>query len=389
MRVLSIAESYLGHRTYGDLMRNYFNQSSHCQTDFYWYNEDRELPVRLINRLLSLQIPNRWFQTQNLDLHWFRIQLGFALLGRRLAIRKLNQMEYAALHLHTQILGFACLDLMKTIPTVVTLDMTAAQASRIKTLPAYRWTYAPNVYLEKQVYAAAARVVAFSEAARRSVIEDYAIDAAKVQVIYPGVNLKQITVPARIANPTPRPYQILFVGGDFERKGGQDLLAVFLENFGEEAELHLVTQAPIVCSHPHVHLYPNIRAYTPEWLALYQQADVFVLPTYAEPFGWVFIEAMAAGLPVVATQLNAIPEMVTSGETGLLVQPGDRAALAHSIRTLMTNPRLGQAMGEQGRKIVEQKFDAAKNFQTLESLLLQVAGTHHNEPLASVLSAEC
>lgn len=389
IRVLSIAEDYLGHRTYGDLMRTYFNQSSSCQTDFYWYNEARELPARILNRLLSLQVPNRWVQTQNLDFHWFRIQLGFAVLAKRLAVRKLRQAEYSALHFHTQVLGLASLDLMRSIPTVVTLDMTAAQASRIKAAPAWRWTYTPNLRLEKKIYEAAASVVTFSEAVRRSVIADYNIDAAKVQVVYPGVDLTKITVSEKPSDSGSRPYQILFVGGDFERKGGHDLLAVFLEQFAEQAELHLVTQAPIACSHPNVHIYQNIRAYTPEWLALYHQADVFVMPTYAEPFGWVFIEAMAAGLPVVATQLNAIPEMVSHGETGLLLQPGDRATLAQSIRTLIENPTLGRDMGTKGRKVVEQKFDAHKNFQTLESLFIQVATAHHNEPLSSVLSAEC
>ncbi|UBF27179.1 glycosyltransferase family 4 protein [Kovacikia minuta CCNUW1] len=387
-RVLSIAEGYLGHRTYGDLMRNYFNQSPNCQTDFYWYNEERELPARIINRFLSLQIPNPWIQTQNLDLHWFRIQLGFAYLAKRLAVRKLKQFEYTALHFHTQILGFLSLDLMKSIPTIVSLDMTAAQASRLKTTPSWRWTYTPNLYLEQKVYETAASVVAFSEAAQRSVIEDYNIEANKVQVVYPGVNLDRIQAVEKPSSRVSQPCQILFVGGDFERKGGPDLLAVFLENFTEQAELHLVTQAAIACSHPRVHIYPNIRAYTPEWLALYHQADVFVMPTYAEPFGWVFIEAMAAGLPIIATQLSAIPEMVSHGETGLLIQPGDRVALAHSIQTLLQNPTLRRQMGDRGRKVVEQKFDAQKNFHTLESLFIEVADKPHHQPFAPALTSK-
>ena len=50
------------------------------------------------------------------------------------------------------------------------------------------------------------------------------------------------------------------------------------------------------------------------------------MPTYFEGFGWVFIEAMAAGLPVIATRINAISEMVKHGETGFLIQPGEIAA---------------------------------------------------------------
>lgn len=374
--ILSIVESYLGHRTYGELMRDYFGSCSACQTDVYWYNEEREILTRIINRLLSFYFPNRWIQKQNLDLHWFRIQLGFAYMAKRLAVRKLKQANYAALHFHTQILGFAALDLMQQIPTVVSLDMTAAQASRVKTDPHLRWTYAPNRYLEKQVYEAAASIVTFSEAAQQSVIEDYQVAPSKVKVVYPGVDLQQITPSERSLHSPQKRFQILFVGGDFERKGGQDLLAVFLAAFADQAELHLVTQAAIEADHPHVHIYRHIQAYTPEWLALYQQADVFVMPTYAEPFGWVFIEAMAAGLPIIATRLSAIPEMVTHGENGFLITPGDRPALANWLRTLMEQPGLRRSMGAQGRKVVEQKFNAQQNFQRLESVFTEVALAH-------------
>ncbi len=370
-QVLSIIESYLGHRTYGDLMKNYFSQSTSCQPNLYWYNEERELTTRLINRLLSLCISNRWVQTQNLDFHWFRIQYGFSCLARRLALRKLQQANYSVLHFHTQALALASLDLIRKHPTVISLDMTAAQASRIKTASNLRWTYAPNLYLEKQIYETAASVVTFSQAARQSVIEDYKIDPDKVKVIYPGVDLTKIT-PAEKPF-TQAPYRILFVGGDFERKGGQDLLTVFLETLADQAELHLVTQTDITCSHPNVHIYRDITAYTPEWLNLYQQANVFVMPTYAEPFGWVFIEAMAAGLPIIATRISAIPEIVTHGETGLLIEPGDRHSLTESIRTLINNPALGRAMGMKGRKIAEQKFNACTHFQKLESLFHEVA----------------
>ncbi|WP_421654650.1 glycosyltransferase [Leptothermofonsia sp. ETS-13] len=370
-QILSIIESYLGHRTYGDLMKNYFSQSTSCQTELYWYNDEREFTTRLINRLLSLCIPNHWVQTQNLDFRWFRIQYGFSYLARRLALRKLKQTHYSVLHFHTQALALASLDLIRKHPTVISLDMTAAQASRIKTAPNLRWTYAPNLHLEKRIYETAASMVTFSQAARQSVIEDYSIDPDKVRVIYPGVDLTKITPAEKPSNQTP--YRILFVGGDFERKGGQDLLTVFLETLADQAELHLVTKADITCSHPNIHIYRNITAYTPEWLSLYQQADVFVMPTYAEPFGWVFIEAMAAGLPIIATRISAIPEIVTHGETGFLVEPGDRHSLAKSIRTLMNNPALGQTMGMKGRKIAEQKFNAHTNFQILESLFHKVA----------------
>ncbi|MGA9381629.1 MAG: glycosyltransferase, partial [Phormidium sp.] len=117
----------------------------------------------------------------------------------------------------------------------------------------------------------------------------------------------------------------------------------------------------------------DIKAYTPKWLELYHQADLFVLPTYSEPFGWVFIEAMAAGLPIIASRVNAIPEIVSHGETGFLIQPGDRTDLANRIQQLIENRNLSREMGTKGRQIVEEKFNAHTNFQTLESIFREIS----------------
>jgi glycosyltransferase involved in cell wall biosynthesis len=365
-RVLSIIESYIGHQTYGQLMRDYFQRAT-CKVDFYWYNEERELHARLLNRLLSYYSSNRWVQRQNIDLFLFRYQIGFAYMGRRLAVRKLAQADYTALHFHTQPLAFLCRDLMRKYPTIISIDRTTWQAAREYTDPQFYWTFSPNIHLERQVFEAAQTIVSFSESARQSVIQDYAIAPEKVKVVYPGVDIDKIA-PAQ-GDLVQKPCDILFIGGDFDRKGGQDVLAVFLEQFADQARLHLVTKDPIACDHPNVHVYHNINAYTPEWLGLYHTADLFVMPTYSEPFGWVFIEAMAAGLPIVATRLNAIPEMVTPGENGLLIEPGDRAALAQSIQYLIDHPERRREMGSNGRRLVEQRFNTQLHFEQLETLL--------------------
>ncbi|OKH32829.1 hypothetical protein NIES2119_24950 [[Phormidium ambiguum] IAM M-71] len=386
-QVLSIIESYLGHRTYGELMREYFGKNGDRNVDFYWYNDEKELTTRIINRLLSYSFPHRWIQKQNLDFTRLRVQLGFAYMSRRLIDRKLNQKNYSVLHFHTQPLAFLALDLLKKFPTAITIDFTAIQAATEKTDTDFRWTYKPNFLLEKKVFQAAKKLITFSEATRKSIIEDYKIDENKVKVIYPGVDLNKIPLASKTKQIEQKPYKILFIGGHFERKGGQDLLEVFLERFADRSELHLVTQTPIKCDRPHVYIHQDIKAYTPKWLELYHQADVFVLPTYSEPFGWVFIEAMAAGLPIITTRVNAIPEIVSHEETGFLIQPGDRIDLANRIEQLIENPNLGQKMGAKGRQVVEQKFNAQTNFQTLESIFQEISivkNNHENSPHLSL-----
>ena len=77
--------------------------------------------------------------------------------------------------------------------------------------------------------------------------------------------------------------------------------------------------------------------------------DVFVLPSLNEGMGRVLVEAMAAGRPIVASRVGGIPDLVTHGETGLLVTPRDEAALAGSISLLLGSPAEARRMGAMGR----------------------------------------
>jgi glycosyltransferase involved in cell wall biosynthesis len=140
----------------------------------------------------------------------------------------------------------------------------------------------------------------------------------------------------------------LFMGGDFPRKGGPDLLDAWREGgFAGSATLDLVTDWPLdpAALPPGVCLHRGVRPSTPEWLELWRRSDLFVMPTRHEAFGMVFQEAAASGLPVVATNINAIPEIVLDGTTGLLVEPGDRASLIGALRTLIDQRALRARMG--------------------------------------------
>jgi glycosyltransferase involved in cell wall biosynthesis len=85
---------------------------------------------------------------------------------------------------------------------------------------------------------------------------------------------------------------------------------------------------------------------------------VFVMPSYYETFGISCLEAMAFGLPVVATRAGGLPEVVEDGVTGLLVPPGDTHALAEAIGRLLRDPDLRRRLGEAGRERVLARFTA-------------------------------
>ena len=84
--------------------------------------------------------------------------------------------------------------------------------------------------------------------------------------------------------------------------------------------------------------------------ALYRDADVFVLPSLREPYGTVYGEAMAAGLPVVGWRAGNLPHLAGHGREGLLVEPGDVAGLASALRTLAEHRNLRARLGAAARR---------------------------------------
>jgi glycosyltransferase involved in cell wall biosynthesis len=96
--------------------------------------------------------------------------------------------------------------------------------------------------------------------------------------------------------------------------------------------------------------------------------DIFVLPSLSEGLSSAILEAMSASLPIVATEVGGIPELVTNGDNGLLVAPGDPAALAHSIQQLANSPHESLRMGQRGRKRMEEQFTLERKILETEQL---------------------
>jgi len=99
---------------------------------------------------------------------------------------------------------------------------------------------------------------------------------------------------------------------------------------------------------------------TPEFLAVF---DMFVLPSLTEGLGLSVMEAQAAGLPVIASRVGGIPALIESGHNGILVEPGDSAALAEAILELLTDPARAKSLGMAGREFIEAECSAREMAQ--------------------------
>lgn len=105
--------------------------------------------------------------------------------------------------------------------------------------------------------------------------------------------------------------------------------------------------------------------------------DVFVFPSLNEGMGRALIEAMAAGLPVVATQVGGIPALIDSGSNGILVPPADVEALAAAMRTLIDQPQFAKQLGEHAHRSITERFTVGHMVRSIETLYRDTLTERH------------
>jgi glycosyltransferase involved in cell wall biosynthesis len=246
-------------------------------------------------------------------------------------------------------------------PYVVSIKGVLAEESLQET-GRWRWLLWALSRLERRNARRAPLVLTTSNYCRRAVVRHYGVPEERVRLVPEGIDLPRWQRPA---GPRPGGATILCVARQYRRKHVADLLRALplVRRSVPQARAVIVGDGPEHASlrrlWAELNLGDSVRLLGEvpddgEVARLYREADVFCLPSVQEGFGIVLLEAMASGLPVVATTAAAIPEVVPQGRAGLLVQPGDVEALAAALVELLRDPRRRAECAAFGRAHVRQ-----------------------------------
>ncbi len=259
---------------------------------------------------------------------------------------------------------------MARIPTVVSIDATPKQIDDLGA--SYKHRVRGDVVerakwqMHANCFHRASSLISWSKWAADSLVVDYGVERDKIEIIPPGVVPSLWRRPERRVLSNDR-VKILFVGGDFQRKGGQQLVdavrrlrrdAEVVSN-GIEVELHLVTSAEVP-SEPGIFVHHDLTPNSQELVALFHSCDIFSLPTRGDCTPLVLAEAATAGLPAVVSDVGATAESVVDGVTGHLVGT-DVESLTASLRLLVLDAEHRLELGSNAAAHAALTMDSEQN----------------------------
>ena len=291
------------------------------------------------------------------DLHpWRKLRAFRRALNAWLA-GPLDARRFETVFIRTQGIALSAADIPRRWGCRVVVNLDATGENEVRDWGYARWTRLPFIRDEARIYAAADLICPWTRWVERSLIEHYSIPPDKI-LVAPGA----VTLPSGLplAPETPAPAsrlpRLAFVGNDWPRKGGPRLLAWHQQHWAHRAELHVFSGR----------VQPDPSARNVAWRGAVPRdellarhlpdMDLFVLPTREDTFVWAALEASGVGLPIVASRIAGLPEVVREGETGLLCTWNDDAAFIAAIDRLLADPALRRSMGQAGRRHVRERF---------------------------------
>ncbi|KQT34477.1 glycosyltransferase family 4 protein [Methylophilus sp. Leaf414] len=204
-------------------------------------------------------------------------------------------------------------------------------------------------------------------------------DLAKLQIVHCGIDLNSYTINNASENKVTDVIRLLYVGRLAVEKGVPVLLRslIALKNEGYRFHLTLLGDGPERAS-----IEADVKAHGLDEMVYFggfssqetvrnalQESDVFVLPSFAEGVPVSLMEAMACGVPVIATNVGGVTELIEHGVSGLVVAPSDEIALKKALSSYIDNPELRENVRKTARKVVETDFNLQAEISKLQQLM--------------------
>jgi glycosyltransferase involved in cell wall biosynthesis len=211
-------------------------------------------------------------------------------------------------------------------------------------------------HVERALTRRARRVIAISESLRRFNVERVGLPAAKLDVVHYGLDAPPAAWGANPPSDVPDSARVLLAICRLVPQKGLDVAVAALGRVRErhpDAVLVVLGEGPEPIAGDGVHVLGRVGD-VGAWL---ERAELLVHPVRWEGFGIAVLEAMLAGLPVVASGVSSIPELVVDGETGYLVPPDDPAALAAALLRVLDDPG---GLGEAGLRRARAEFSVER-----------------------------
>jgi glycosyltransferase involved in cell wall biosynthesis len=195
----------------------------------------------------------------------------------------------------------------------------------------------------------------------------------RIRVVNNFLDISQFPSPAA-KNPDTR--KVLFICGTESLRKGLDVVLESIrylshDGIGNSKFIFVASNEQIrkrvreLQVHPYVEFRDILSKQ--EMIREYGEANLFVLPSFGEGFPNSLLEAMASGLPVVATRVGAVPEVVEHNINGILIEPGDPGALTRAIKKILNDPELGETLGRNNLEKVK-KYSARRGVDELDSI---------------------
>jgi glycosyltransferase involved in cell wall biosynthesis len=227
------------------------------------------------------------------------------------------------------------------------------------------------------------KILAVSHSSAAEIERYFGVAKKDISVVHNGTDTERFRPMDR-----PKETDLIFVGRTEDRKKGIRYLLHALARTPGQIKLKivdgrtpddgLVTQTIRELGIEHRVVLLRRMLTVEELVSEYSSARIAVVPSYFEGFGFPASEAMACGLPVIATAAGALPEVVgSSGEAGLLVPYRDIDALAKGITEVALEPDRAEAMGRAARRRIERVFRWEDAGIRIAAVLEEVAGAHH------------